>query len=147
MPMFQTLAVWAAVITSSAAKRLRFSTLNARMKPIMIGIRQATRAVVLGTTNDSTNPTSIAPMTMWFARASTRDSTNNAMRRSSPVTVIAAAMRQAAATRATALLENPDSARLSAAAVPMAVPAGFAASGAYASRKTISAPITTPLTA
>ena len=42
MPTFQTLAVCAAVITSKAAKRLRLSTLKARMKPIMIGISLGT---------------------------------------------------------------------------------------------------------
>jgi len=49
-----------AMMTSRPAKRLRLSTtLNARMKPIMIGTRHATRAVVLGTINDSRNPTTL----------------------------------------------------------------------------------------
>jgi len=119
------------------------------MKPIMIGTRHATRAVVLGTMNDSRKPTTIAPITMWLVRASTRESTTSAMRRSRPVAVMAAAMKQAAATSATALFEKPDSARPSAAPVPMPVPlaVSLAASGAYASRKIIRAPITTALTA
>lgn len=129
MPTFHTLAVCAAVMTSKAAKRLRLSTLKARMKPIMMGIRQATRAVVLGTMNDNRKPTTMAPMTMWLVRACTLDSTTSAMRRSSPVAVIAAAMKQAAATSATALLEKPDSARPSAALVPMSALPGLAASG------------------
>ena len=100
------------------------------MKPIMMGTRQATRAVVLGTTNDSRKPTTMAPITMWLVPASTLDSTTSAMRRSSPVAVIAAAMKQAAATSATALFANPDKARPSAAPVPMSAPRGLAASGA-----------------
>ena len=44
MPMFQMLTVCAAVITSSAAKRLRRSAPKAWMKPIMIGIRHGARA-------------------------------------------------------------------------------------------------------
>ncbi|OUM02273.1 hypothetical protein A8M77_11335 [Variovorax sp. JS1663] len=77
----------------------------------------------------------------------TLDSTTRAMRRSRPVAVIAAAMKHAAATSATALLEKPDKARPSAAPVPMSAPEGLAASGAWASRNTMSAPITTALTA
>ena len=64
MPMFQTLAVCAAAITSRPANRLRLSTLKARMKPIMMGTRQATLAVVLGTMNDSRKPTTMAPITI-----------------------------------------------------------------------------------
>ena len=88
----------------------------------------------------------MAPITIWLERASTLESTVSAMRRSSPVAVMAAAMKQAAATSATAQLEKPDSARPSAALVPMS---SFVlpTSGAKASRKIISAPITTALTA
>lgn len=118
MPMFQTLAVWAAVITSRPAKQLRSSNLKARMKPIMRGTRQARRAVVPGTMRDSREPVTMAPVTMWLVLASTLDSTISAIRRSSPVAVIAAAMKSAAATSATALLERPDKARLIAAPVP-----------------------------
>ena len=60
---------------------------------------------------------------------------------------MAAAMKQAAATSATALLEKPDSASPSAADVPMSAPAGLAASGTKASMKIISAAMTTALTA
>jgi len=147
MPTFHTLAVCAAVMTSRPAKRLRLSTWKARMKPIMMGTRHATRAVVLGTMNDSRKPTPMAPMTMWLVRASTLDSTSSAMRRSSPVAVMAAAMKQAAATSATALFEKPERAKPSAAPVPMAAPAGLVASGTAASRKIIRAPMTTALTA
>ena len=129
MPTFHTLAVCAAVMTKRPAKRLRLSTLKARIKPIMIGTKHATRAVVLGTMNDSRKPTTIAPITMLLVRASTFDSTNSAMRLSSPVAVMAAAMKQAAATSATALLEKPLKASPNAAPVPMSAPAGLAASG------------------
>lgn len=52
----------------------------------------------------------MAPITMWLVPASTFDSTSSAMRRSSPMAVIAAAMKQAAATSASALFEKPDKA-------------------------------------
>ena len=113
----------------------------------MMGTRHATRAVLFGTMNDNIKPTTIAPITVWFVFASTFDSTSKAMRRSRPVAVIAAAMKQAAATSATALFEKPDKASPKAALVPMSGPNGLAASGAYASKNTISAPITTALTA
>ena len=67
----------------------------------MIGTRYATRAVVLGKINDSKKPTSIVPITMWLVLASTLDNPNKAMRRSSPVAVMAAAIKHAADTRAT----------------------------------------------
>ena len=130
MPTFQMLAVCAVVMTSRAAKRLLRSTLKASTKPIMIGMRQATRAVVLGTMNDSRKPTTMAPITMWCVLAPTFDSTVSAMRRSSPVAVMADAMKHAAATSATALLAKPESARFSAAPVPMSGPSGLATLGA-----------------
>ncbi len=65
----------------------------------MIGTRQATRTVVLGTINDSKKPVTMAPITMLLVPAFTRDRTTRAMRQSSPVAVIAAAMKQAAARR------------------------------------------------
>ena len=107
MPMFHTLAVCAAVITNRAANLLRRSAPKADRKPSMIGMRQATRAVALGTMNDSRKPTRIAPIATWLARAGTYESTCSAMRLSNCVAVMAAAMKQAAATSTTALLLKP----------------------------------------
>jgi hypothetical protein len=116
------------------------------MMPIMIGTRQATRAVVLGTRNASTMPTSIAPITTRWVRAPTRASTNSAMRLSSPVIVIAADRNVAAATSAIAVLANPASAMPSAAPVPYTT-SGLATLGAIPSRNAMSAAMMTALTA
>ena len=146
MPTFQIEAVCAVVIISSPAKRLRLSTPNARMIPMMIGTRQATRAVVLGTKNERTIPTRIAPITTRLVRAPTLDRIRSAMRLSSPVTVIAADRKSAAATRARAVFANPPRAIPSAAPVPR-IASGLAGFGARPSMNAMSAAMITALTA
>ncbi len=56
----------------------------------MIGMIAAARAVALGTMNASNVATTMLPITTWLALAPTRESTASAIRRSSPVIVIAA---------------------------------------------------------
>ena len=146
IPTFQIEAVWAVVIISRPAKRLRLSTPNARMIPMMIGTRHATRAVVLGTKNERTIPTRIAPITTRLVRAPTFDRMRSAIRLSRPVTVIAADRKSAAATSASAVFANPPSAIPSAAPVPRTV-SGFAGFGARPSMNAISAAMMTALTA
>ena len=146
MPTFQIDADCAVAIIRMPARRDFRSTPKARMMPIIIGTRQATRAVVLGTRNDSTMPTRIAPISTRLVRAPTRDNTNSAMRLSKPVMVIAAEMNSAAATSANAVLANPPSAMPRAALVPSTA-SGLAGLGAMPSRKAISATISTALTA
>ena len=118
MPTFQMLTAWTVVIIIMPAKRLLRSTPNARTTPIMIGMTAAARAVALGTRNASTMATIMAPMTTRFVRAPTRRKTTSAMRRSSPVMVIAAARKSAAATRMSAALLKPLAAMVRPATVP-----------------------------
>ena len=61
MPTFQMLAVWVVVIINMPAKAPFLSTPKAAMMPSMIGTRHDTRAVVDGTRNARTIPTSIEP--------------------------------------------------------------------------------------
>lgn len=146
MPTFQMDAACAVVIISRPAKRERLSTPKARMMPMMIGTMQATRAVVEGTRKASTMPTRIAPITTRFVLAPTLESTKSAMRLSSPVTVMPADRKVAAATSASAVFAKPPSARPSAAPVPRTV-SGFAAFGARPRRNAMSATMSTALTA
>ncbi|MNJ58872.1 hypothetical protein D3C77_545290 [compost metagenome] len=62
--------------------------------------------------------TATAPSRMRRVLTPTLESVTRAIRRSSPVWVMAAAMNSAPTTRARALLENPVSARLMAAEEP-----------------------------
>ena len=80
------------------------------MTPIKIGTTQATRAVALGTIKLKRIVTTIAPINTVFVDAPSFDMTVRAIRRSSPVMVIAAAIIVAAATRLAAGFENPDKA-------------------------------------
>ena len=145
MPTFQMLAVCAVVMTSRAAKRLFAVHLKASTKPIMIGMRQATRAVVLGTMNDNRKPTTMAPITMWCVLAPTFDSTVSAMRRSSPVAVMADAIKHAAATSATALLAKARKREVQRRAGAHVWPVGLGHAGRIGQQNTISAAITTAL--
>ncbi len=118
MPMFQMLVPWATMIIIPAAKLERLSTPNAAMMPIMIGTTQALRAVALGTTRLSRMVTRMVPARMCRLLVPTFDRVTRAMRRSSPVWVIAAAMNSAPATSASAGLEKPASAMPIAAVLP-----------------------------
>ena len=121
-------------------------TPNAAMIPMVIGTRQATRAVVDGTRNAITNPTRMAPMTTCRVSVPTRDRMTSAILLSSPVAVIAAARNRADATSASAVLANPLNARPSAALVPIRT-FGLATLGAKPSRHAINAAMTTADTA
>jgi hypothetical protein len=112
------LAVCTVVIISMPAKALRLLTPKAAMMPSVMGTRQATRAVVEGTRNAITKPTTMMPITTWRVSVPTRDRMVSAMRLSRPVAVIAAARNSAAATSASAVLAKPEKARVSAALVP-----------------------------
>ena len=90
-----------------AAMLERLSTPNAKITPIMIGTTQALRAVALGTTRLSKIVTAIAPSRMRRVLVPILDSVTNAMRRSRPVWVMAAAINSAPATSASAALEKP----------------------------------------
>ena len=90
-----------------AAMLERLSTPNAKITPIMIGTTQALRAVALGTTRLSKMVTAIAPSRMRRVLVPILDSVTNAMRRSRPVWVMAAAINSAPATSASAALEKP----------------------------------------
>ena len=146
MPTFQMLAVCVVVIISMPAKALFLPTPKAAMMPSMIGTRHDTRAVVEGTRNASTIPTSIEPATTWRVSVPTRDRMTSAIRRSSPVAVMAAARNSAAATRARAVLAKPLNARPKPALVPIRA-FGLAGLGEMPSRNAISAAITTAETA
>jgi hypothetical protein len=113
--------------------------------PSMIGTRHDTRAVVEGTRNASTIPTSIDPAMTWRVSVPTRDRMTSAIRRSSPVAVIAAARNSAAATSASAVLAKPLNARLRPALVPIRA-FGLAGFGEIPSRNAMSAAITTAAT-
>ena len=118
MPTFQTLVAIATVIMMPAAMFERRSTPKARMTPIMIGTTQALRAVALGTTSDRRIVTTMLPIRMRRVLVPMVESVTSAMRRSSPVMVMAAAMHSAAPTSASAVLENPASAMPRAGPVP-----------------------------
>ena len=87
----------------------------------ILGTTQAVRAVALGTTRLRTMVTTMAPIIMLRLLAPIFDIVNSAMRLSSPVMVIAAAINIAAATSARAELEKPDRVIFSAFAVPRIV--------------------------
>ena len=146
MPTFQMLAVCAVVIISMPANALVLLTPNAAMMPSMIGTRQETRAVVLGTMKASTMPTSIDPMTTARVSVPTRARMLSAMRRSRPVIDMAAARNSAAATSAKAVLAKPENAMPSARLVPIRT-LGLATSGDSPSRNAIRAAIITAETA
>ena len=101
-----------------AAMFERLSTPNAMITPIMMGTTQALRAVALGTTKLSKIVTAMAPSNMRRVLVPMRDSVTNAIRRSSPVWVMAAAINKAPATNANAALENPVKAIVIPAEVP-----------------------------
>ena len=145
-PTFQIEADWAVAIISRPAKRERWSTPKARMMPMMMGTRQATRAVVEGTRKDSTMPTRMAPISTRLVRAPTLERMKRAMRLSRPVMVMAAERKQAAATRASAVLAKPPSARVSAGPVPSTA-SGLAELGAMPSMKAMRAVMSTALMA
>ena len=145
-PTFQIEAAWAVAIISMPAKRERLSTPKARMMPMMMGTRQATRAVVEGTRKDSTMPTRMAPISTRLVRAPTLERMKSAMRLSSPVMVMAADRKQAAATRASAVLAKPPMASVRAGPVPSTT-SGLAALGAMPSMKAMSAVMSTALMA
>ncbi len=107
IPMFQMLAAWMVATMSRAAKRLSFFILKAEMMPSTIGTMQPTRAVVLGTKNARMKPTKIMPARMRFVFAPTFERMKSAMRRSSPVCIIAAARKSAAPTSTAPLLVMP----------------------------------------
>ncbi|MNJ57705.1 hypothetical protein D3C77_533060 [compost metagenome] len=125
------------MIMMPAAMFERLSTPKAAMTPIMIGTTAALRAVALGTTRLSTMVTAIHPIRMRRVLVPTRDSVTSAMRRSSPVKVMAAAMNKAPVTSASAELAKPVSAMLMAADVPYST-LGSLIVGAVPSRKAIS---------
>lgn len=118
MPTFQMLVAWATMIMMPAAMLERLSTPKAAITPSMMGTTAALRAVALGTTRLSTMVTAMAPSRMRRVLVPTRASVTRAMRLSSPVKVMAAAMNRAPVTSASAELENPVSAMLMAAEVP-----------------------------
>ena len=146
MPTFQMLAVCTVVIISMPAKAPFLLTPKAAMMPSVIGTRQATRAVVDGTSNAITKPTRIVPITTFRVSVPTRDRMVSAMRLSRPVAVIAAARKSADATSTSAVLAKPLNARPSAALVPIST-FGLATLGDSPSRNAISAAITTAETA
>ena len=146
IPTFQMLAVCVVVIMSMPAKALFLLTPKAAMMPSMIGTRHDTRAVVEGTRNASTIPTSIDPATTCRVSVPTRDRMTSAIRRSRPVAVMAAARKSAAATSASAVLAKPLNARPSPALVPISA-FGLAGLGEMPSKNAISAAITTAETA
>ena len=84
----------------------------------MIGTTHALRAVALGTTRLSRMVTAMAPSKMRRVLVPIRDSVTSAIRRSSPVWVMAAAINKAPATSASAALENPVNAMVMPALVP-----------------------------
>ncbi|MNQ33207.1 hypothetical protein D3C85_466300 [compost metagenome] len=137
IPTFQMLVACATMIMMPAAMFERLSTPKAAMTPIMIGTTAALRAVALGTTRLSTIVTAIHPIRMRRVLVPTRDSVTSAMRRSSPVNVMAAAMNKAPVTSASAELAKPVSAMLMAADVPYST-LGSLIVGAVPSRKAIS---------
>jgi hypothetical protein len=116
------------------------------MMPSMIGTRHDTRAVVLGTMNASTMPTSIEPSTTALVLVPARERMPSAMRRSRPVIDMAAARNSAAATRARAVFAKPENASPSARLVPIRI-FGLAASGARPIRNAIKAAMMTAETA
>ena len=93
--------------------------------------------MVLGTKKLSTKPVRMTPARTWFVFAPIFDSTKSAMRLSSPVFIIAAAMNMAAPTSASADDEKPASASFSPADVPRSFD-GFAMSGAVPKRNAMS---------
>ncbi len=125
------------MIMMPAAMLERLSTPKAAITPIMMGTTAALRAVALGTTRLSTMVTAMQPIRMRRVLVPTRDRVTSAMRRSSPVKVIAAAMNSAPVTSASAELEKPLSAMLIAAEVPY-ITWGSLIVGAVPSRKAIS---------
>ncbi len=145
MPTFHMLSAWAVAIIMTAAKRLFRSTPRAMMMPMTIGTRHDTRAVVLGTKKLKTKPTIITPAIMRLAVVPTFERTKRAIRLSSPVFIIAAAMNTAPATRAKAVLLKPPRAIVN----PLVVPhraLGFAGSGDRPRIKAIAATIMAALT-
>ncbi|MNN43272.1 hypothetical protein D3C81_1575000 [compost metagenome] len=118
MPTFHTLVAIATMIMMPAAVLDFLSTPNAAITPIMIGTVQALRAVALGTTRLRMIVTAMVPMRMRRVLVPMAESVTSAMRRSSPVTVMAAEMNSAAATSASAVFEKPASAMPSAREVP-----------------------------
>jgi len=104
------------------------------MMPMTIGTRQETRAVVLGTMKLSRKPTTITPIRIRLVLAPILDRTKRAMRLSSPVNIMAAAINRAPPTRAKAPVLKPDSAISSPFVVPRTT-LGLAMLGAVPSKK------------
>ncbi len=146
MPTFQMLAVCVVVIISMPANALFLLMPKAAMMPSMIGTRQDTRAVVEGTRKASTMPTSMEPASTLRVSVPTRERMTRAMRRSSPVTCMAAARNSAAATSANAVVAKPLKAMPSAALVPSST-LGLATLGAVPRRNAMSAAMTRAETA
>jgi hypothetical protein len=140
IPTFQMLAVCTVVIISMLAKAPFRLTPKAAMMPSVIGTRHATRAVVDGTRNAMTKPTRIVPITTLRVSVPARARMFSAMRRSSPVAVMAAARNSADATSTSAVLAKPLNASVSAAPVPIGT-ARLATLGAKPSRNAINAAI------
>ena len=141
MPTFQMLSACAIAIIMTAEKRLLSGTPKAEIMPSTIGTIQETLAVVLGTKKLKTKPTIMTPASTLLVRAPIFDRIKRAMRRSSPVFIIAAAIKRAAPTKASAGLEKPDSAIFSAPEVPSTL-LGFSMLGAVPSKKAINDIIT-----
>ncbi|KAG1386056.1 hypothetical protein G6F60_014617 [Rhizopus arrhizus] len=131
------LVACATMIMMPAAIFERLSTPKAAMTPIMMGTTAALRAVALGTTRLSTIVTAIHPIRMRRVLVPTLDRVTSAMRRSSPVKVMAAAMNRAPVTSASAEFANPVSSMLMAADVPYST-FGSLIVGAVPNRKAIS---------
>ena len=136
MPTFQMLSAWAMAIIITAEKRLFSGTPKAEMMPMTIGTMQETRAVVLGTKKLRIKPTRITPARILLVLAPILDRTNRAMRLSSPVFIMAAAIKRAAPTSARAVLEKPLRASLRAPEVP-SILSGLFMLGAVPSRNAI----------
>ena len=119
MPTFHTLSTCATVMRSMAPKALFSGSPKARTMPVTIGTRQATRAVVDGTKKERMKPQRMMPSTTREGDVPILESVTRAIRRSSPVCIMAAARKSAAPTRQKAGEEKPVSAMRSALLVPM----------------------------
>ena len=96
-----------AVITSREASLLSLLILKAAIIPNKIGTTAPARAVAEGTKKAKTIDTTIAPITIFRVLFPTIERTINAKRLCKLVSCIAVARNNAAATSATADVENP----------------------------------------
>ena len=146
MPTFQTLVAWATIIMIEDANTDRRSTPKAAMMPAMMGTAHAVRAVAEGTRNESNTVIAIALTRMLRGPVPMIARVRSAMRRSSPLAVIATEMNSAAPTSASAELANPAKPICSPLTVPSQTPGSFGL-GEVPSRNAIMATMTTDDTA